>query len=189
MVVSAFISSHLFLRHWGLSLVMILSFVNCVFTFSDFQALSWRWKVGGREEKDKINDSPSGNINFPFAPMLTCGWNQNGSNKTKRLHCNENKTEKRKKPKNSSLKNLIIIGRLDKSPLFSFQKNPLLLKFSLCSFSLWVLLKLMKRKYWLLVLWTIHIYISMGDSFNFGEISNNSGTFSESQARNGAKNT
>ena len=121
------------MRHWGVSFVKILSLwiVFLHFQISKLWA-GWRWKVGGREEKDKINDSPSGNINFPFAPMLTCGWNQNGSNKTKRLHCNENKTEKRKKPKNSSFKNLILIWRLNKSPLFSFQK---ILSFSNSAFA------------------------------------------------------
>ena len=89
---------HLSVRHWGVSSVQWFFPLWIVFLHFQISKLwaGWRWKVGGREEKDKINDSPSGNINFPFAPMLTCGWNQNGSNKTKRLHRNENKTKKRK---------------------------------------------------------------------------------------------
>ena len=59
------------------------------FSFCVFRVWFWpRLKSCREQEKDKINDSPSGNINFPFAPMLTCGWNQNGSNKTKSLHRN-----------------------------------------------------------------------------------------------------
>ena len=63
------------------------------FSFCVFRVWFWpRLKSCREQEKDKINDSPSDNINFPFCrTALTCGLNLNQNRKkTKKQKFNWN---------------------------------------------------------------------------------------------------